>query len=64
MNRNFPFLKNFIFWIPGENNKGSTWNLREDGEDRMNFPFFQRAKYIVNTFKSGKIFKSLQGRGA
>lgn len=55
----FPFLKNFIFWIPGENNKRSTCYLGEDREDRADILLSLRVEHLVNAFESGKILKSL-----
>ena len=55
------FLKNFIFWVPGEDDKGSTCYLGEDREDIL---LSLRVEHLVNAFESGKILESLQGRGA
>ena len=61
---NLSFLKNFIFWIPGKNNKGPTCYLGEDRENREDILLSLRVEHLVNAFESGKILKSLQGRGA
>jgi hypothetical protein len=59
----FPFLKNFIFRIPWKNNKGSACYLGEDREDRADILLSLRVEHLVNASESGKILKSLQGRG-
>jgi hypothetical protein len=50
--RDFPFLKNFIFRVPGENDKGSIRYPREDRESGSNVLFLQGVKYILNGFES------------
>jgi hypothetical protein len=60
----FPFLKNVIFRIPWKNNKGYACYLGEDRENGTDILLSLRAEQLVNAFESGKILKSLQGRGA
>jgi hypothetical protein len=62
--RDLPLLKNVIFRIPWKNNNGSACYLGEDWEDRADILLSLRVEHLVNAFESGKILKSLQGRGA
>jgi hypothetical protein len=49
--RDFSSLKNFIFGVPGKNDKGSIRYSRKDREDGSNVVFLQGVEYIVNGFE-------------
>ena len=64
MIRSFSSLKDLILWIPGKENEGFIRYLCEDGKDGPGIILSKRVNDFVNAFKSGKVFKRFQGRGA
>jgi len=50
--RDFPFLKNFIFRVPGKNDEGGIRYPREDRKNGSNVLFLQGVEYVLHGFES------------